>query len=139
VAQIARTKFGIENVLARVNEPENVQTFESLDVTAISASEATAWSIDNEIERPELAHWMTKLGEGHDVQEIELTADDLVGQTIREVNSAIPDGCIIAVIGRGEETHVPSADEELDYGDHVTFLGRHEAVEGAVRRFHPHN
>jgi len=139
VAQIARTKFGIENVLARVNEPENVQTFESLDVTGISASEATAWSIDNEIERPELAHWMTKLGEGHDVQEIELTADDLVGQTIREVNSAIPDGCIIAVIGRGEETHVPSADEELDYGDHVTFLGRHEAVEGAVRRFHPHN
>ncbi|MFW6320511.1 MAG: cation:proton antiporter [Halohasta sp.] len=139
VVQMARTKFGIEDVLARVNEPDNVQTFESLDVTAISAAEATAWSIDNEIERPELAHWMTKLGEGHDVQEIELTAEDLVGQTVREINSAIPDGCIIAVIGRGEETHVPSADEELDYGDHVTFLGQREAVEGAVRRFHPHS
>lgn len=137
VAQMVRTKFDIDNVLARVNEPENVQTFESLDVTAISASEATAWSIDNEIERPELAHWMTKLGEGHDVQEIELTAEDLSGQTVREINSAIPDGCIIAVIGRGEETHVPSADETLTRGDHVTFLGQREAVEGAVRRFHP--
>jgi len=138
VAQMVRTKFDTDNVLARVNEPENVQTFESLDVTAISASEATAWSIDNEIERPELAHWMTKLGEGHDVQEIELTAEDLSGQTVRDINSAIPDGCIIAVIGRGEETHVPSADETLSRGDHVTFLGQREAVEGAIRRFHPH-
>ena len=137
VAQLARTKFDIEDVLARVNEPGNVGTFEALDVTAIDAAQATAWSIDNEIERPELAHWMTQLGEGHDVQEIELTADDLVGQTVKEINAEIPDGCIIAVIGRDGETHVPSADEELGRGDHVTFLGQREAVEGAVRRFHP--
>jgi len=137
VAQLARTKFDIEDVLARVNEPENVQTFEALDVTAIDASQATAWSIDNEIERPELAHWMTQLGEGHDVQEIELTADDLVGQTVSEVNAEIPDGCIIAVIGRNGETHVPSAGERLEAGDHVTFLGSKDAVGGAVRRFHP--
>jgi len=137
VAQLARTKFGVEDVLARVNEPENVEMFEALDVIAIDAARATAWSIDNEIERPELAHWMTKLGEGHDVQEIELTATDLAGQTVKEVNAAIPDGCIIAVIGRDGETHVPSADETLQQGDHVTFLGQREAVNGAVRRFHP--
>ena len=139
VAQLARTKFDCETVLARVNDPDHVDTFDELGVTAISATEATAWSIDNEIERPELTHWMTTLGEGHDVQEIELTADDLAGQTVREANSAIPDGCIIAVIGRNDGTHVPSADEELARGDHVTFLGREAAVETAVRRFHPHN
>ncbi len=137
VAQLARTKFDIETVLSRVNEPSNVQTFEALDVIAIDAAQATAWSIDNEIERPELTHWMNKLGEGHDVQEVELTAQDLVGQTIREVNAEIPDSCIVAVIGRNGETNVPSADEALEYGDHVTFLGRREAVDGAVRRFHP--
>jgi len=80
---------------------------------------------------------MTQLGEGHDVQEIEITADDLVGQTVKQVNAEIPDGCIIAVIGHDGETHVPSADEQLARGDHVTFLGQREAVEGAVRRFHP--
>ena len=137
IAQLARTKFGIETVLSRVNDPENVGTFESLDVTAVNAAEATAWSIDNEIERPELAHWMTQLGEGHDVQQTDLTAGDLEGQTVREVNAEIPDGCIIAVIGRGEDTHVPTADEELARGDHITFLGEREAVEGAIRRFHP--
>jgi len=137
IAQLARTKFGVETVLSRVNDPENVGTFESLDVTAVNAAEATAWSIDNEIERPELAHWMTQLGEGHDVQQTDLTAGDLDGQTVREVNAEIPDGCIIAVIGRGEETHVPTADEELARGDHITFLGERGAVEGAIRRFHP--
>ena len=137
VAQLARTKFDVDTVLARVNEPENVESFEALDVIAIDASEATAWSIDNEIERPAIAHWMTQLGEGHDVQEIELTAPDLVGRTIREVNADIPDGCIVAVIGRGGETHVPAADETLERGDHVTFLGSRESVTEAVRRFHP--
>ncbi|MEF8784947.1 MAG: cation:proton antiporter [Haloarculaceae archaeon] len=139
VAQLARTKFDVDDVFARVNDPENVETFETLDVTAIDATRATAWSIDNEIERPELAHWMNALGDDHDVQQIELTADDLVGQTIREVNAEIPAGCIVAVIGRDGETHVPSADESLQYGDTVTFLGQQSAVSGAVRRFHPRN
>ena len=137
VVQLARSKFGIDDVLARVNEPDNVTTFESLEVTAIDAAKATAWSIDNEIERPELTHWMNQLGDGHDVQEIELTADDLVGRTINEINAEIPDGCIVAVIGRNGETHVPSADETLQAGDHVTFLGSRDGVKEAVRRFHP--
>ena len=138
VAQLAKTKFDVEDVFARVNDPENVDAFRALDVRAIDVSTATAWSIDNEIERPALAHWMNELGEGHDVQEVEVTAEDLVGQTIREVNAEMPDGCIVAVIGRNGETHVPSADEPLQYGDRITFVGEETAVEDAIRRFHPH-
>ncbi|MGM0604054.1 MAG: cation:proton antiporter [Halobacteriota archaeon] len=139
VAQLAKTKFEVTDVLARVNDPENVDAFEALDVRAIDASTATAWSIDNEIERPAIAHWMNELGEGHDIQEVEVTADDLVGKTIREVNADIPDGCIVAVIGRDDETHVPSADEELLHGDHITFVGQSKSVAEAIRRFHPHD
>ena len=138
VSQLARSKFDVDRVYARVNHPENVDAFDSLDVTAIDASLATAWSIDNEIERPAMAHWMNELGEGHEVVEIEVTAEDLAGKTIREVNEAIPSGCIVAVIGRGDDTHVPGADEVIEYGDHVTFLGDAEAVQEAARRFHPH-
>ncbi|WP_442928616.1 cation:proton antiporter domain-containing protein [Natronomonas sp.] len=139
VCQLARSKFGVENVYARVNDPSNVAAFDTLDVTAIDASEATALAMDNEIERPAIAHWMTQLGDGHDVQETRVTAGDLVGKTIREVNSEIPDGCIVAVIGRDEDAHVPDADEALEAGDHITFLGDTEAVRRAVKRFHPHD
>lgn len=139
VAQLARSKFGVERVLARVNRPENLDAFEALDVEVVSSSLATAWSLDNLIERPALATWMNHLGEGHDVQEVEVTTDDLAGKTIAEVGAAIPDGCIVAMIGRGETARAPDGDTVLELGDHVTFLGRKDAVREAIRRFHPHD
>ncbi len=139
VCQLARSKFGVENVYSRVNTPENVNAFDSLDVTAIDASTATALAIDNEIERPAIAHWMSELGDGHDILEIKVTADDLAGKTIREVNAAMPDGCIVGVLGRGDDAHVPDADDIVELGDHITFLGDQAAVNRAVKRFHPHD
>ncbi|GAB7020215.1 cation:proton antiporter domain-containing protein [Halostagnicola bangensis] len=139
VSQLARTKFDVETVVARVNSPENVDAFETLGVRAIDVSSATAWSIDNEIERPALAHWMTELGEGHDAQEITVTAADLPNSTIAELDAEIPNGCIVAVLARDGETYVPGADTVLEEGDRVTFIGRDDAVRSAVRRFHPHD
>lgn len=139
VCQLAASKFDIENVYARVNQPSNAAAFDSLNVTAIDGPMATALAIDNEIERPALAHWMNELGEGHDVQEVEVTAGDLVDKTIAELNTVLPDGCIVATIGRDGESHVPHADEELRSGDSVTFIGDAGAVKDAVRRFHPHD
>jgi NhaP-type Na+/H+ or K+/H+ antiporter len=137
VTQLASTKFGVGKIYARVNQPENVGAFDSETVTAINSSMATAYAIDNEIERPELAHWMNDLGDGHDIQQIEVTADDLVGKTIEELNEAIPGGCLVAEVGRGSEGHVPEPDHRLEYGEAVTFLGESDAVAEAVRRFHP--
>ncbi|MFB6295690.1 MAG: cation:proton antiporter, partial [Halobacteriales archaeon] len=94
VAQLSRSRFDTENVMARVNNPDNVEAFEELGVRAISASQATAWAIDNAIERPALSAWMTELGRSGDVQEVEVTSEDLVGRTIAEIDDEIPNGCL---------------------------------------------
>ena len=137
VCQTANTKFDIENVYARVNDSQNMAAFEALDVTAIDSPMATAFAIDNEIERPELAHWMYDLSDGHDIREVEMTARGLVGESIRSLRDRIPGGCLIAEIGQGADAHVPDPDELLEYGDHITFLGDAEAVREAVELFHP--
>jgi NhaP-type Na+/H+ or K+/H+ antiporter len=137
ICQTVNAKFDVEDMYARVNEPENVDAFESIDVTAIDSPMATAFTIDNEIERPELAHWMHDIGDGHDIQEIVVTADDLVGRTIQEVNDEIPGGCLVAEMGQGADAHVPKADDVIEHGDHVTFLGDADSVRAAVKRFHP--
>ena len=139
VCQTVNTRFDVENVLARVNNPENVDSFQSLGVTAIDSSQATALALANEIERPSLTHWMNDLTDGHDIIEIEVTSKKLAGKTVQEVNDQIPGGCIIAEIGRGDDAHVPTADETIEYGDHITFLGSTDAVRTAVKRFHPHD
>ncbi|MFB6362116.1 MAG: cation:proton antiporter, partial [Halobacteriales archaeon] len=86
VAQLARSRFDAEEVITRVNNPDNVDAFEDLGVQPISASQATAWALDNAIERPALSAWMTELGRTGDVQEIEVTAEELVGRTIAEID-----------------------------------------------------
>ncbi|WP_185955664.1 cation:proton antiporter domain-containing protein [Halorubrum cibi] len=137
--QLAITKFGVASVYSRVNEPENVDAFESIGVEAIDASTATAVAIDDEIERPALTHWMNELGDSHDVQEVEVTSEAFAGKSIRDLNSDIPDGVFVAVVSRDGENHVPSADSVLEYGDHVTFIGNADGVKRAMNRFHPHD
>ncbi len=139
VCQLGETKFGVERIFARVNQTENVDAYESLDVTAIDSPLATAVAIDDEIESPALTHWMNEIGEGHDVREVEVTAERFIGESIGEVNTAIPDGCLVAVVSHGEETAVPDPEDILEHGDSVTFVGDSRAVERAVKRFHPHD
>ncbi|WP_066412369.1 cation:proton antiporter domain-containing protein [Halorubrum aethiopicum] len=137
--QLAITKFDVESVYSRVNDPDNVDAFESIGVEAIDATTATAVAIDDEIERPALTHWMNELGDDHDVQEIEVTSEEFAGKSIRDLNSDIPDGAFVAVVSRDGENYVPSADRVLEYGDRVTFVGDADAVKRAMNRFHPHD
>ena len=137
VAQLAATAFDTEQVIARVNQPENDDAFAELDVETISAPIATSWAIDNRIERPALWNWMTELGRSGDVQEFEVTAADVAGETIAELASAIPEGCLIALVSRNGENMVPDGDFELQQGDRITLVGLNEPVQNALERFHP--
>jgi NhaP-type Na+/H+ or K+/H+ antiporter len=139
VSQLSSSKFDVDNVLARANNPDNVDAFEELGVRTISSTDATAWAIDNAIERPALASWMTSLGREGDVQEIALTADELVGRTIAEVGPELPGGCLIALVTRDGETRVPEAEFTLQEGDHVTVLGNREGVREAMEFCNPKN
>jgi len=139
VAQLGNSKFHVENVIARVNEPDNVEPFKELGVETVSASSSTAWAIDNLIERPALSRWMNELGRSGDVQEIEVTDEGLVDTTIGDLNEVLPDGCMVALLTRDDENTVPEQDLKLEYGDHLTVLGRIEAVDEAIERLHPHD
>ena len=137
VAQLAKSRFDVETVIARVNQPANVDAFEDLDIEAVPTGMSVAWSMDNFIERPGIAHWMTEMDRIGDVQEIELTADDLVGKTVAELGRELSEDCYIALISRDGEGQVPHAQDVLEDGDHITLIGRKEAVRDAIDYCHP--
>ncbi len=128
VAQLANATFDTDDVITRVNEPDNVDAFEELGVRAIDSPMATAWAIDNQIERPALAHWMTDLDRDGDVQEIEVGSDDIAGKPISEIRSLLPEACLLALVTRDGETRTPTADFVVERGDRLTLLGEHDAV-----------
>ncbi|MFB6106683.1 MAG: cation:proton antiporter [Halobacteriaceae archaeon] len=137
VAQLAKSKFDVETVIARANNPDNVDAFEDLGVRTISSTQATAWAIDNVIERPAMANWMTEIGRSGDVQEVEVTADHIIGRTIAEVGPELPKSVLIALVARDGEITVPADDFTLQEGDRITVIGDKSAVREAMRFCHP--
>jgi NhaP-type Na+/H+ or K+/H+ antiporter len=133
VAQLSSSKFDVDTILARANNPDNVDAFEDLGVRTISAAMATAWALDNQIERPALAHWMTDIGRDGDVQEVEITNGTFVGRTVREVGPDLPETCLIALVDRDGEVKVPGPEFTLEKGDRITLLGSREAVREAMQ------
>jgi len=135
VSQLASSKFDIDHVIARANNPDNVEAFEDLGVRTISSAMATAWAIDNQIERPAIAHWMTDVGRTGDVQEVEVTNPNLLEKPVREVGPMLPETCLIALVsGKShKEAAVPTADYVLQEGDIVTLLGRRESVRDGMK------
>ncbi|MFC6824003.1 cation:proton antiporter [Halopelagius fulvigenes] len=137
VAQLVNSKFDPETVLARANNPDNVDAFEELGVRTISSVLATAQAMDNYIERPAMMDWMGEVGHTGDIQEVELTAEEHIGRTVREVGPELPGDCLIALVARDGDTRVPSADFTLQRGDRITVMGANESVREALQYVHP--
>jgi NhaP-type Na+/H+ or K+/H+ antiporter len=137
VAQLANSKFDPETILARVNNPKNVEAFEELGVRTISSVLATAQAIDNYIERPAMWNWMGEIGRSGDVQEVELTNEDLAGKTVREIGPDLPKGVLIALVSRDGRNEVPNDEFTLELGDRVTIIGNYDGVGDAMELVHP--
>jgi Trk K+ transport system NAD-binding subunit len=80
---------------------------------------------------------MGDIGRNGEVQEIEVTSDDLAGTPISEVGSALPEGVLVALVDRDGDTRVPTADFVLERGDRITLIGDPESVREAVAVCHP--
>lgn len=132
VCQVSKSRFGIENLVARANNPENLQAFEDLGIRAMSPILSTAVILDDMIERPEIFSLM-EIGRGGDIIEVIVSNPKVVGKRISELN--LPKDSLIALV-RGEGgCFVPHGDTVVQIGDSVTILGREEAVREAIKLF----
>jgi len=132
IGQLATNTFDVDTVVARVNNPDNVEAFENLDIEAISSGMSVAWSMDNVIERPGIVRWMTEVDREGDVQEVEVTSEGVIGETVSELRAELPDNVHLALLTRDEENRLPHPDDRIERGDHLTFIGRREAVRQAL-------
>jgi NhaP-type Na+/H+ or K+/H+ antiporter len=137
IAQLARNTFDVDTVVARVNDPTNEEAFDDLDVDAIPTGMSVAWAMDNVIERPAIATWMTELDRAGDVQEVEVTAGGAPGRRVGDVERDLPEGCHLALVSRDGDNRIPDPEMTLQAGDHLTVIGRKPAVREAIDQLHP--
>ncbi len=53
-------------------------------------------------------------------------SEALIGKTLRDAN--FPDGCLVALLRRGADTFVPSADTIIEQGDRLSIIGNVESM-----------
>jgi NhaP-type Na+/H+ or K+/H+ antiporter/Trk K+ transport system NAD-binding subunit len=128
--QTARIKFGVDDLISRVNDVENVEAFEDLGVRTITPTLASVDTMDDMILRPSLFEWLSEVGEENDISEVVVGANETAGSTLGDVT--LPNDCTAVLVRRDGEYIVPGPDTVIREGDRITLLGTTDAVEAAV-------
>jgi trk system potassium uptake protein TrkA len=122
ICQVAREKYGVERVIARCNNPRNLQHFELLGVKpAVSATDLILRLIEHEVPRYGLLHLLDLPQERLEIIEIEVAPGSPAdGTAVRDLG--IPEGSLVISILRDGTGFVPLADSVVRAGDEVLLV-----------------
>ena len=122
ICQVAREKYGVERVIARCNNPRNLQHFELLGVKpAVSATDLILRLIEHEVPRVGLLHLLDLPQERLEIIEVEVAEGSPAdGTEVRELG--IPEGSLVISILRDGTGFVPLADSRVRAGDEVLLV-----------------
>src|SRR5918912_3076043 len=119
ICQVAREKYGVERVIARCNNPRNLQHFELLGIKpAVSATDLILRLIEHEVPRYGLLHLIDLPQERLEIIEVEVARGSPADGTMVK-DLALPDGSLAISILRDGTGFVPLADSVVEAGDEV--------------------
>jgi len=122
ICQMAREKYGVERVVARCNNPRNLQHFELLGIKpAISATDLILRLIEHEVPQYGLVHLLDLKQERLEIIEMAVAAGSMAdGTAVRDLN--LPDGSLVISILRDGGGFVPTGESVVQGGDEVLLV-----------------
>src|ERR1700710_1403778 len=119
ICQVAREKYLVEQIIARVNNPRNRQHFDLLGVKpSVSATDLILRLLEHEVPEYRLVHLLALQEEQLEIIEMLLGKDS--GVTGRRVGDLeMPEGSLLISVLRSGKGFVPVADTVLEVGDEV--------------------
>ncbi len=122
ICQVAREKYGVERVIARCNNPRNLQHFELLGIKpAVSATDLILRLIEHEVPRYGFLHLLDLPQERLEIIEIEV-AEGSPADGAQIADLGLPDGSLAIAILRQGTGFVPLADSVIEAGDEVLIV-----------------
>src|SRR6476620_3800164 len=117
ICQLARDRYGVETVIARVNDPRNQAYFDLLGITpTVSATASIMGLIEHEVPEHGLIHLLELRKENLEIVEITIGEKDVcAGKAIGQV--ALPEGSRLISVVRDGKAEVPDESLRLESGD----------------------
>jgi trk system potassium uptake protein TrkA len=122
VCQVAKEKYFCDRIIARVNNPRNVQHFKLLGIQpVVSATDLILRLIEHEVPAYGKVHLLALEEERLEIIELEVgDGAPAAGQKVADVS--LPEGSLIISVLRDGEGFVPKPDTVIEAGDEVLLI-----------------
>jgi trk system potassium uptake protein TrkA len=119
VSQLARERYGVPKVVARVNDPRNEQHFDLLGVApTVSATSMIIALVEHEVPQHELVHLLELRKENLEIVEVEVgTGAPADGARVGDLR--LPDSARLISVMREGTAEIAVGSTELHAGDQV--------------------
>jgi trk system potassium uptake protein len=119
ICQIAKEKYGVEKVIARVNDPRNQPHFDLLGISpTVSATSIILAMIEHEVPEHGLIHLLELRKENLEIVEVQLDEDSpCIGKEVSRIR--LPTGARLITVMRGGEAQMADGTTQLKAGDQV--------------------
>jgi trk system potassium uptake protein len=133
ICQIANERYGVEKVIARVNDPRNQPHFELLGVSpTVSATSIILAMIEHEVPEHGLIHLLELRKENLEIVEVQLDADSpCIGKEVGRIT--MPAGARLITVMREGKAQMGDGSTQLEAGDQVLAVlepGKEEELRG---------
>jgi trk system potassium uptake protein TrkA len=119
ICQIAKEKYGVPKVIARVNDPRNQAHFDLLGISpTICATSNIMGLIEHEVPEHELVHLLELRNENLEIVEVQIAeGSPVAGKRVERLE--LPDGARLISVTRDGQTEIAVGSTELRPGDQV--------------------
>jgi trk system potassium uptake protein TrkA len=137
ICQMARDKYDVERIVARVNNPRNLDHFKQLGIEpAVSATDLILRLIEHEVPQYGLVHLLDLAGDRLEIIELIVNENSPVaGERVGDV--VMPDGSLIISVLREGGGFVPQDDTVIEAGDEVLVVLDPGLEDDITARFAP--
>ena len=133
ICQLAHVNYGIQNLVAQVNEPDEIERFRRLGVNTINAALNRATMLALVTRTPGTYELLTSTEDDKEMVEVTVRGDLCDGRTIRQLE--MPGDVLILALRRDGELMVPHGDTRLKCGDCLTLAGSDDYIASARQLF----
>jgi trk system potassium uptake protein TrkA len=119
ICQLAKEKYHVPKVIARVNDPRNQAHFDLLGISpTICATSNILALVEHEVPEHELVHLLELRRENLEIVEVQITEDSPVaGKRVEALR--LPDGARLISVMRDGQAEIAVGATELQSGDQV--------------------
>jgi trk system potassium uptake protein TrkA len=119
ISQLAKEKYGVSKVIARVNDPRNQAHFDLLGISpTVCATSSILGLVEHEVPEHELVHLLELRKENLEIVEVQIDeGSPSAGKRVEKLS--LPEGARLISVMRNGEAEIAVGSTELRPGDQV--------------------